>query len=76
MPDLEIVNPVELREEQLLQLLAVFIRRFGGEVHITEREFAMVEGIPVIAQQVTPEDLRLRLDEGEFYAEFPIDYAE
>jgi hypothetical protein len=57
----EIVNPQELREEQLLRLLAVFVQRFGGEVVITQREFEMLEGVAVFAAQVTPEHLRLRL---------------
>jgi hypothetical protein len=60
-PNFEIVNPQELREEQLLRLLAVFIQRFGGEVFISRDEFEMLEGVEVFAQQITPEDLRLRL---------------
>lgn len=69
--DFEIVNSQELREELLLQLLAVFVRRFGGDVVITSREFGMVEGLDVIAQQVTPEHLRLRIDEGGMYILIP-----
>ena len=65
--DFEMVNPQELREEMLLQLLAVFIRRFGGEVTITAREFGMVEGLEVLAQQSTPEHLKLCIDEGETF---------
>lgn len=63
--DFDIVDSQELREELLLQLLAVFVRRFGGEVTITAREFGMVEGVEIIARQVSPEHLKLRLDEGE-----------
>jgi hypothetical protein len=65
--DFEIVNPQEMREEMLLQLLAVFVRRFGGEVTITANEFGMVEGLEVIAQQLSPEHLKLRIDEGETF---------
>lgn len=60
--DFEISNPSE-REEKLLQLLAVFVRRFGGEVVITQREFDMVEGLPLFANHTTPEHLRMRLVE-------------
>lgn len=59
--NLEIVNPQEMREEQLLRLVAVFIQRFGGEVVITQNEFEMLEGVGVFAAQITPEHLRLRL---------------
>ncbi len=58
---LNIVTPQELREEQLLRLLAVFVQRFGGEVVITQNEFEMLEGVEVFAAQITPEHLRLRL---------------
>ena len=64
--EVEIVTPEEKQElkvETLLQLLAVFIRRFGGEVVLTQREYAMVEGLPVLVRQVTPERIRLRLVE-------------
>jgi hypothetical protein len=72
--NLEIVNPQELREEQLLRLVAIFVQRFGGEVVVTKNEFEMLEGVAVFAQQVTPEHLRLRLydevyDMGETYSE-------
>jgi hypothetical protein len=65
--DFEIVNPQEMREEMLLQLLAVFVRRFGGEVIVTAHEFGMVEGLEIVAQQTTTEHLKLRIDEGETY---------
>lgn len=61
--DLEIVNPKELREEMLLQLLAVFIRRFGGEVTISTHEFGMVEGLEIVAKHTTPDNLVLRLED-------------
>lgn len=61
--DLEIVEPKALQLEMALQLLAIFVRRFGGEVVVTQREFDMVEDLPLIARQVTPEHLRLRLVE-------------
>ena len=59
----ESTNPQEFREEVLLQLLAVFVRRFGGEVVITSREFDMVEGLDVIAKQIGLEQLRLRIED-------------
>lgn len=61
--DFKIINPSEDREEKLLQLLAVFVRRFGGEVVITQREFDMVEGLPLLANQATSEHLKMRLVE-------------
>ena len=67
--DFKIVNPQELREETLLQLLAVFVHRFGGEVTISAREFAMVEGVEVLARHTTPEHLSLRLEEAEVFIE-------
>lgn len=65
MSDFEIINPKinSESEEKLMQLLAVFIRRFGGEVLITQREFDMVEGLPLLANYTTPEHLRVRLVE-------------
>lgn len=60
---MEIINPEELSYDMALQLLAVFIRRFGGEAVISAREFALVEGLPVYARHITPEHLRLRLVE-------------
>jgi hypothetical protein len=62
----ELVNPQELREEQLLRLVAIFVQRFGGEVVISQNEFEMLEGVGVFGAQITPEHLRLRLYE-EFY---------
>jgi hypothetical protein len=56
MADSEEVN-------QLTQLLAVFVRRFGGEVTISEREFSMVEDMPVMASKLPTGALRLRLYE-------------
>jgi hypothetical protein len=74
--DFEIVNPEELREEVLLQLLAVFVRRFGGEVTISAREFGMVEGLELFARHTTTESLMLRLeDEAEIYLEVDDDEA-
>jgi hypothetical protein len=68
-PGFEIVNPQELREEVLLQLLAVFVHRFGGEVLISAHEFGMVEGVGVLAKQCNEDYLRLRLDETEIILE-------
>jgi hypothetical protein len=59
--NLEIVNPQELREEQLLRLVAVFVQRFGGEVTLSEREFEMMEGADIFASHPAPGILRLRL---------------
>ena len=50
----EIIDPQKLREEVLLQLLAVFVNRFGGEVTISAREFGMVEVAEIIARRTTP----------------------
>ena len=73
----EIVNPQELREEVLLQLLAVFVHRFGGEVLISAREFGMAEGAEILARHVTPEHLMLRLeDEAEIILEIDEDEVE
>jgi len=63
MSDFEIVNPKDMKEEKLLQLLAVFVRRFGGEVVVTQREFDMVEGLPLLGNYISKEHLRLRLVE-------------
>ena len=65
--NLEIVNPQELREEQLLRLVAIFVQRFGGEVLISEREFEMMEGAVVFGSHPAPGQLRLRLYEDECY---------
>lgn len=66
--DFEIIDTQEMREDVLLQLLAVFVNRFGGEVMISAREFGAVEGCLLLAKHVTPEHLRLRLGE-EVYPE-------
>lgn len=64
--ELEIVNPNELKLEMALQLLAVFVHRFGGDLVISKNEFEMVEGLDIFATQLTPGHLRLRfLDEEE-----------
>lgn len=63
--DFEVISPKELREEVLIQLLAVFVHRFGGEVTISAREFAMVEGAEILAHHITSDHLLLRLNEEE-----------
>ena len=54
----------DLKLDTLLQLLAVFVHRFGGEVVVSQREFDMVEGCDVLGSNITPNHLRLRLDDG------------
>jgi len=73
-----IVNPTELREENLTKLLAVLIDRFDGEVLISMREFAMMEGVDIRARYVTSEHLRLSLafDDEEFYGHMEEGYFE
>lgn len=73
--DEEIITTQECEQFKLdtaLQLLAVFIHRFGGDVVINQNEFDMLEGVPISAQLIAPSHLRLRLmdefeDEGITY---------
>jgi hypothetical protein len=49
--------------DTLLQVVAVLLRRLGGETIISQREFEMVEGLPVFGNSLLPEHLRLYLVE-------------
>jgi hypothetical protein len=62
--DLEIVDSKDIKLEMALQLLAVFVHRFGGEVIINKREFEFIEGVDVVAKHISSEQLRLKLNDG------------
>jgi hypothetical protein len=50
---------------ELLQIIAVLIRRSGGEVLISKIEFDIVEDVPVKFRWETPEVISLFIPENE-----------
>ena len=61
MGEIETNEKEQYSVDTLLQLLAIFIHRSGGEVIISRHEFDMVNGMEVFGRNLTPEVLRLRL---------------
>jgi hypothetical protein len=61
MGEIETNEKEQYSVDTLLQLLAIFINRSGGEVIITRQEFDMVEGVEVFGRSLTPDILRLRV---------------
>lgn len=47
--------------DKLLQIVALMIDRFGGEVIFSRAEFEQFEGVPVLMRNLTPDYVRLRL---------------
>ena len=54
---------MNLTEEKLTQIIAVLLQKLGGEATISQREFDMMEGFPIMGSHPTPDKLKLRLQE-------------
>jgi hypothetical protein len=61
--DFEIIDPHEAQIDTLLQILAVLIRRLGGETVISRAEFEEFEGVPVTGCLIAKGYVRFRLGE-------------
>ncbi len=60
-------TPQEVKIDALLQMVACLIDRLGGEVVISQKEYSMYEGVPVVGRNLTSGYVAFRLgdEDGE-----------